>query len=1045
MVLLNVLVYSGPGIGPESYAYLVRTLRQFLSHRYAIIPVEPETLRKEPWESKAAMLVMPGGRDLPYVAAMKGEINQRIRRWVEAGGRYLGFCAGGYYGSARCEFEPETPLEVVGDRELALFPGTCLGCAYPGYSYKTEDGARAAEVTVNKSAFGVSELAWKSDPDRVRIYYNGGGYFVTDGLLGKKPADSSVSVLVSYASDVSDPYDRSRRVANAPAIVSCKVGSGVAVLSGLHPEYAWDFLAPSSYTQTHNQQLVSLLRSHDAYRRRLLGAIFTHMHIEVDSEALLDDVATQHSMRIPAATPTFIAPARVSGVAAVAAAMYALNSAATTRGEIRVSGVSDMVLQDANDIHITNACSGDGCRRVPREYQQAVFTPLSPGAAAVRDGALLANGDEGPSPSMLVLCTQDTLPGAKETPRFDMGLAIKYMQEAKAHTAGSWLMYSDTTGSTQTFLEKNTKLQALLPNGTVNVATVQLAGRGRGRNAWVSPVGCLQFTMVLRHPNLKQAPVVMLQYLIALAVVESIKCQPGYEGIPLRLKWPNDLYAALPSSDACADSSDGSDGSEACFVKIGGVLVSSSFKANEFTLLFGCGVNVANALPTTSINKLIHQHNLRTGSRLAPICMEKALALVTAKFEEYYRQFLLHGFEPNTLLEAGPWVLHGKTRLSWEVVLEDHKFPEWSFPLDLAPYLRVGKKRGRKQRPYIPLVWENPIAARAKHWVPLTNQASVSQDVPLDAATIEVDVSLSGVILGWFRLCNYAHQGLSELSSPRALIRHSESDVDNLREMVYEVNPTMLGITIVAMTFHMLFEFLAYKEDVSFWSGKNKANLQGISRSSMLMSFVSSFISLFYLYDRRKDTNIVVLVGAAAGALVEAWKLTKVLSIGDLLLLLPFARAAKKPLPKDPVEESSDAVLRNKVQREVDQQMAWYMVRVCVPAMIAYAAFSLVFLTHSSYVSWFLHVSLASVYSLEFIQMWPQLLINHKLKTVDMLPLTAFLYRFLLTFIDDLYALVVPMPLIERIGTLRDDVVFIVLCYQWIKFPRRKAEKVKAD
>ncbi|KAJ1818628.1 Cleft lip and palate associated transmembrane protein 1 [Coemansia sp. RSA 2675] len=397
----------------------------------------------------------------------------------------------------------------------------------------------------------------------------------------------------------------------------------------------------------------------------------------------------------------------------------------------------------------------------------------------------------------------------------------------------------------------------------------------------------------------------------------------------------------------------------------------------------------------------------------------------------------------NALLEAGPWVPHGKTRLSWEIVLEDHKFPEWSFPLDLAPFIRVSKYRGRKERPYIPLLWENPIAARAKHWTPLTNRTQISQDTPLDAKSIDVDVSLSGVILGWFRLCNYAHQGLSELSSPRALIRHSESDVDNLREMVYEVNPTMLAITIVAMTFHMLFEFLAYKEDVSFWSGKSESNLQGISRSSMLMKFASSWISFFYLYDRRKDTNIVVLLGACAGALVEAWKLTKVLSFRDFL---PFART-KAIATVDSKKKSADAVLRDQVQREVDQQTAWYMVRVCIPAMIAYAAFSLAFLRHESYVSWFLHVSLASVYTLEFIQMWPQLLINHKLKTVDMLPLTAFLYRFLLTFIDDLYALVVPMPLIERIGTLRDDVVFVVLCYQWYKFPRRKAaaEKQKSD
>lgn len=29
-------------------------------------------------------------------------------------------------------FEPGTPLEVVGDRELAFFPGIARGCAFPG-------------------------------------------------------------------------------------------------------------------------------------------------------------------------------------------------------------------------------------------------------------------------------------------------------------------------------------------------------------------------------------------------------------------------------------------------------------------------------------------------------------------------------------------------------------------------------------------------------------------------------------------------------------------------------------------------------------------------------------------------------------------------------------------------------------------------------------------------------------------------------------------------------------------------------------------------
>lgn len=54
--------------------------------------------------------------------------------FVTQGGSYLGLCAGAYYACARVEFEPGTPLEVVGDRELAFFPGIAQGAAFPGQS-----------------------------------------------------------------------------------------------------------------------------------------------------------------------------------------------------------------------------------------------------------------------------------------------------------------------------------------------------------------------------------------------------------------------------------------------------------------------------------------------------------------------------------------------------------------------------------------------------------------------------------------------------------------------------------------------------------------------------------------------------------------------------------------------------------------------------------------------------------------------------------------------------------------------------------------------
>jgi hypothetical protein len=91
---------------------------------------------------------------------------------------------------------------------------------------------------------------------------------------------------------------------------------------------------------------------------------------------------------------------------------------------------------------------------------------------------------------------------------------------------------------------RNTALLRQLPQGFTATATNQIAGRGRGSNVWVSPAGSLIFSTVVRHPmeKMQSAPVVFLQYLSAMAVVRGIKSYAkGYENIPVKLKWPNDV------------------------------------------------------------------------------------------------------------------------------------------------------------------------------------------------------------------------------------------------------------------------------------------------------------------------------------------------------------------------------------------------------------------------------------------------------------------------------------------------------------------------
>lgn len=61
---------------------------------------------------------------------------------------------------------------------------------------------------------------------------------------------------------------------------------------------------------------------------------------------------------------------------------------------------------------------------------------------------------------------------------------------------------------------------------------------------WVSPAGSLLFSTVVRHPiaKLQSAPVIFIQYLAAMAVVKGIKSyDKGYEKMPVKMKWPNDI------------------------------------------------------------------------------------------------------------------------------------------------------------------------------------------------------------------------------------------------------------------------------------------------------------------------------------------------------------------------------------------------------------------------------------------------------------------------------------------------------------------------
>lgn len=217
-----IYLYAGPGVSEKALEQTGHTLKKLVSPRYALHKINPDEVIRGAWVKKAALFVMPGGADTPYGQSLNGKGNQSIKAFVQKGGAYLGFCAGAYYGSRQVKFSVGTPLEVVGSRELAFFPGVAEGPTLAPYDEASNAGAALARLQWKgqSSPFSKNQV--------MASYYNGGCHFVNAS------ACPNVTVLADYAA--TSPLKA--------AIVEMAVGKGRVILSGVHCEFDPALLDP---------------------------------------------------------------------------------------------------------------------------------------------------------------------------------------------------------------------------------------------------------------------------------------------------------------------------------------------------------------------------------------------------------------------------------------------------------------------------------------------------------------------------------------------------------------------------------------------------------------------------------------------------------------------------------------------------------------------------------------------------------------------------------------------------------------------------------
>ena len=201
--------------------------------------------------------------------------------------------------------------------------------------------------------------------------------------------------------------------------------------------------------------------------------------------------------------------------------------------------------------------------------------------------------------------------GRNVTGQSDDGLHIaKVFDHLNSQWLGHTLVHLPTTASTQDVLKKTVPW---CDAGWVALTGLQSAGRGRRGTCWTSPMGSVAISIALRIDATESEKLTFMQYIAALAAVEAVK-MPGWDGLKLQVKWPNDIYK---------------DG-----LKVGGVLCEGVLRGRVFEIVVGIGVNVTNEAPTTCL-----MPDGGTDAR------EKFVGHYLTAFEKLYDQFCERGFE----------------------------------------------------------------------------------------------------------------------------------------------------------------------------------------------------------------------------------------------------------------------------------------------------------------------------------------------------------------------------------------------------------------
>ncbi len=198
----KVALYSGSGSWEEN----VDSLKEFFTSYELEYDLVDEIAVTEPSLAEHyEIVVFPGGGAADYRYEISDHDN--IRSFVEAGGQFIGLCAGAYYAADIFRWQ-DTSYEYP----LGIFEGSSIGplTGQVGWGDKALLNLKPDHPANDNFA------------DKLNISYYDGPYFMPHNFNGD--SNQAIEILARY--DVNDQ----------PAVIAGRFGEGSYLLFGPHPE-----------------------------------------------------------------------------------------------------------------------------------------------------------------------------------------------------------------------------------------------------------------------------------------------------------------------------------------------------------------------------------------------------------------------------------------------------------------------------------------------------------------------------------------------------------------------------------------------------------------------------------------------------------------------------------------------------------------------------------------------------------------------------------------------------------------------------------------